>query len=171
MAVPSDARGSRTAKIAPCGKFALARIRPPCASKSARGLSGGGECRLSRDALDPRQACRVFTAHRSVRRDRPCRLCRADRSGHRAALPGSPVVALALAAARRARARLAGVPRRDRPGPGSERTLAENPRPSANDRVRVPRLADSCVFRQARIAPGVFPQFQGTFGAASHVDV
>jgi len=69
-----------------------------------------------------------------------------DRSGHRAASPASRVVVLAPEAAPRPRARLTEVRTQHRHGAGSERSLAEIRRPSAADRVCVPRLADSCVF-------------------------
>jgi len=74
-----------------------------------------------------------------------CRRDEADRSGHRAASPSSPGAALALEAGRRPRARPTQLRPQDRRGRDSERTSAENRRPSAIGRAYVPRLAGSCL--------------------------
>ena len=94
----------------------------------------------------------------------------ADRSDHRASPPRSRVVGLALEAARRPRAQPTELRARDRREQGSERSCAGNRRPSTSDRAFVPRLADSCVFPDARIAPSVFLA-RRRVGVTSHVNV
>ena len=78
-----------------------------------------------------------------------------DRSDHRAASPTSRVVGVALDAARRPRAQPTELRARDTHEQGPEGSRAGSRRPSTSGRAFVPRLADSCVFPDARIAPRV----------------